>query len=177
MQNLSNRLTVIIVLALAALAPAQLPAQQSPRAPGFSLPDSKMELHDLADYRGKPLILEFMQTTCPHCQMLAGILEKLRQKYGESIGILSVANPPDNQTRAGQFIAEHKITYPIVFDCGQAACDLRVQSFSLPQVFVIDQQGMIRSHFSYSAETVAIFEGNGLAAELDRLLPRATPKK
>ncbi len=173
-----NRLTVIIALALAALAPARLPAQQSARAPGFSLPDSKMQLHDLADYRGKPLILEFMQTTCPHCQMLAGILEKLREKYGESIGILSVANPPDNQTRAAQFIAEHKITYPIVFDCGQAAFSyLRVQSFSLPQVFVIDQQGMIRSHFSYGAETVAIFEGNGLAAEIDRLLPRSTPKK
>jgi peroxiredoxin len=171
--------TVIILLSAAALAPAQLPAQTARRAPGFSLPDSKMELHDLADYRGKPVILEFMQTNCPHCQMLAGILERLREKYGDKLVILAVANPPDNQSVVGKFIADHKIGYPILFDCGQAAYSyLRVQAFSLPQLFLIDQQGMIRNQFSYGANTLEIFEGNGLAAEVDRLLPPAgAPKK
>lgn len=166
----------IVILALAAAA--LLPAQQARRAPGFSLPDSKMELHDLADYRGKPVILEFMQTTCPHCQVLAGILENLRAKYGERVAILAVANPPDNQTKVKQFIAENKVGYPIVFDCGQAAYSyLRVQTFGLPQVFLIDRDGMIRNQFSYSPATKEIFEGNGLAAELDRLLGSAAPKK
>ena len=32
------------------------------RAPGFSLPDSTMKQHDPLDYRGKILLLEFMQT-------------------------------------------------------------------------------------------------------------------
>jgi len=167
------RPAVIIALAAAAL----LPAQQARRAPGFSLPDSKMELHDLADYRGKPVILEFMQTTCPHCGVFAGILEKLRQKYGDQIGILAVANPPDNQSRVNQFIAEHKLGYPIIFDCGQAAYSyLRVQSFALPQVFLIDQQGMIRNQFSYGPSATEIFEGNGLAAEIERMLPRPGKK-
>ncbi len=176
---MTNRLTVIIALAAAALVPAGLPAQGARRAPGFCLPDSKMELHDLADYRGKPVILEFMQTTCPHCQRLADILENLHQKYGDRVGILSVANPPDNQTKVAQFIAEHKVAYPIVFDCGQAAFSyLRVQTFNLPQVFLIDQQGMIRNQFSYGPGTLEIFEGNGLAAEVDRLLPHGGgPKK
>jgi peroxiredoxin len=173
-----NCLTVTIILAAAALIPARLPAQGARRAPGFSLPDSRMELHDLADYRGKPVILEFMQTTCPHCQRLAGILEGLRQKYGDNLGILSVTNPPDNQSTVGQFIAEGKITYPIVFDCGQAAYSyLLTQKFSLPQVFVIDQQGMIRNQFSYGPATLEIFEGNGLAAEVERLMPHPAPKK
>jgi peroxiredoxin len=154
-----------------------LPAQMARRAPGFSLPDSKMELHDLADLRGKPVILEFMQTTCPHCQVLAGILERIREKYGDRIGILAVANPPDNQTRVGQFIADNKISYPIVFDCGQAAYSyLLTQKFGLPQVFLIDQQSMIRNHWGYSPETKEIFEGTGLDAEVARLLPNA-PKK
>ena len=167
----------LVICALAAAV--QAPAQQARRAPGFSLPDSKMDLHDLADYRGKPVILEFMQTTCPHCQLLAGILEKLREKYGDRVAILSVANPPDNQAKVAQFIAEHKVSYPIVFDCGQAAFSyLRVQSFSLPQLFVIDRDGMIRNQFSYSPATHEIFEGNGLAAEVDKLLgPSAAPKK
>ena len=170
---------MVIVLAAAVLVPAWLPAQMARRAPGFCLPDSRMELHDLADYRGKPVILEFMQTTCPHCQRLAGILEGLQQKYGDKVAILAVANPPDNQTTVGQFIAAGKVTYPIVFDCGQAAYSyLRVRQFGLPQVFLIDPQGMIRNQFSYGPATVEIFEGNGLAAEVDRLLPHpAAPKK
>lgn len=173
-----NYLTAIIALAAAALAPARLPAQQARRAPGFSLPDSRMELHDLADFRGKPVILEFMQSTCPHCQRLAGILEALHEKYGDGVGILSVANPPDNQTTVGRFIATYKVGYPIVFDCGQAAYSyLRVQKFDLPQVFLIDQQGMILNQFSYGPNTIAIFEGDGLAAELDRLLKHPAPKK
>jgi len=173
-----NLLSVVLALAAAAAFPVRLPAQAMRRAPGFSLPDSRMELHDLADDRGKPVILEFMQTTCPHCQLLAGILEDLRQKYGASLAILSVANPPDNQTTVAQFIAAHKVGYPIVFDCGQAAYSyLRVQKFGLPQVFLIDQQGMIRNQFSYGPGTLEIFEGNGLAAEVDRLLHSAAPKK
>jgi len=158
---------VIAVLCAAFLASAQL----ARRAPGFCLPDYKMELHDLADYRGKPVILEFMQTTCPHCEALAGILEKLRHKYGDKVAILAVANPPDNQTVVGQFIAAHQIDYPILFDCGQVAYSyLRVQSFSLPQIFLIDAQGTIRNQFSYGSGTREIFEGDGLAAEVDRML-------
>jgi peroxiredoxin len=165
-------------LAPALLCATLLPAQPPRRAPGFSLPDSQMELHDLADLRGKLVILEFMQTSCPHCQVLAGILERVHEKYGDRVAILAVANPPDNQTRVRQFIADNKISYPIVFDCGQAAYSyLLTQAFSLPQLFLIDAQGMIRNHFGYGPDTKEIFEGNGLPAELDRLLPHASPKK
>ena len=166
------------ILTAVLIGTALLPAQMARRAPGFSLPDSKMELHDLADFRGKPVILEFMQTTCPHCEVMAGILERIRQKYGDRVGILAVANPPDNQSRVGQFIANNKIGYPILFDCGQAAYSyLLTQSFALPQIFVIDQQGMIRSHYGYAPDTKEIFEGNGLAAEIERMLPGGGRKK
>ena len=49
-------------------------ADFSRRAPGFSLPDVNTEQHDLADYRGKVVILEFMQTTCPHCAAFTEVL-------------------------------------------------------------------------------------------------------
>src|SRR5689334_1264699 len=78
------------------------------RAPGFALPDSRMQIVDLYDYRGKPVVLEFMQTTCPHCAAFTSVLAKVQQKYGDRVGILSVANPPDNQATVGQFITTHK---------------------------------------------------------------------
>lgn len=148
------------------------------RAPGFSLPDVKLEWHDLADFRGKPMILEFMQTTCPHCAGFADVLDKVQQKFGNKVGILSVCNPPDDPRSIASYITGHKITYPVVYDTGQVAFSyLRAVQFDLPQVFVIDANGMIQRHFEYGAMTRDIFEGNGLLSEIERVLGGVAPAK
>ena len=145
-------------------------AEPGQRAPGFALMDSRGEVVDLYDYRGKPVILEFMNTGCPHCAQFAGVLEKVRAKYGDRVAIIAVANPPDNPTTVGKFIAGHNIKYPILFDAGQAAYSyVRSMKFDLPQVYLIDPNGMIFNKYSYSALTKNIFEGDGLIGEIERL--------
>jgi peroxiredoxin len=156
-----------ILLCAAALCAADGPK----RAPGFALPDSKMNVHDLYDYRGKPVIVEFLQTSCPHCAAFAEVLAKVQQKYGDKVAILGVANPPDTQATVAKYIEGHKITYPILFDSGQAAFSyVRKMHFELPQVFIVDAQGMIYKHFENDAMSKDIFEGDGLMWELDRML-------
>jgi peroxiredoxin len=149
------------------------------RAPGFALPDSKMEVYDLADYRGKVVILEFMQTTCPHCATFAGILNEAQKKYGDRIAILAVANSMhDNQNTVAQYVAGHQVKYPVLFDSGQMAFSyVRSMSFDNPHVYLIDQQGMIRGDFGYSPMSKEIFEGAGLYPEIDRLLGGAGKKR
>ena len=66
------------------------------RAPGFSLADSKFQQHDPQDYRGKVVIVDFMQTTCPVCMKLADELLKVKAKYGDKVEILSITTLPDN---------------------------------------------------------------------------------
>jgi len=44
------------------------------RAPGFSLMDMNFKQYDSQDYRGKILLIDIMQTTCPHCAMFSSIL-------------------------------------------------------------------------------------------------------
>src|SRR5437763_1157507 len=85
------------------------------RAPGFALPDSKMDIVDLADYRGKIVLLEFMQTTCPHCAAFAAVLHDVQQKYGSRIQILAVVKAPeDNGNTVAEYVAGHHVTYPIL---------------------------------------------------------------
>ena len=161
------RTTIAALLCAAAL----FAADASRRAPGFSLPDSKQQQHDLADYRGKVVILEFMQTSCPHCQAFNSVLAKVEQKYGDRIAILGVVNPPSDIPKVNAYLIENKISYPIVFDCGQVAYSyLRSGSFDTPHVYLIDANGGIRDDFGYSNITKDIFEGNGLFARLDALL-------
>jgi peroxiredoxin len=152
------------------------------RAPGFALPDSKMEIHDLADYRGKLVILEFMQTTCPHCARLADILETVHGKYGDKVAILSIAVPPDTQSSVARFVGLHKISTPVLFDCGQASASYLMATpqnpkIDIPHLFLIDGQGMIRNDFVYGFDTKNIFEGDGLDTEIDHLLAGSAPAK
>ncbi len=142
------------------------------RAPGFALPDSKMAVHDLADYRGKVVILEFMSTTCASCSAFADVLNKAREKYGDKIAILAVANGnSDNTQTVGRYLVEHHVSYPVLFDEGQMAYSYFLKTtFENPYIFIIDGDGMIRNDFGFSAFTRNLFQEKGFLAEIDRVL-------
>jgi len=134
-----------------------------------------MRQHDLQDYRGAILLIDIIRTTCPHCAAFSEVLEKVRSRYGDKVAVLSIAESPDNQTTVTRFAAEHKISTPILFDCGQMAISyLKVTpqnpAVNVPHVFVIDAQGMIRNDYGYDFDTRNIFEGEGLFTVIDHLL-------
>jgi peroxiredoxin len=165
----------ILVLLLASAA--VLAAQGPRRAPGFCLIDSAGQWQDLADYRGKPVLIEFMQTTCPHCAALSSVLNDLKSKFGDRIAILSVALPPDTPKSMLQFATAHKLSYPILLDQGQAAVSyVRAGTIEFPNLFLVDGNGMIRNHWEYSVLAKDIFEGNGLAREFEKLLAGGAKK-
>jgi peroxiredoxin len=152
------------------------------RAPGFCLIDTNGQWHDLADYRGKVVLVEFMQTTCPHCANFSTVLNGLKQKYGDKLAVLAIANPPvDNPQTMAQFVSGHKLTYPLLLDQGQVAYSyVRAPSLDLPTVYLVDADGMIRNSWVNGVLTKDIFEGNGLSREIDKLLvgaPATAPAK
>jgi peroxiredoxin len=172
------RTILAVLLCTAALFAAD--ENSGRRAPGFALPDSKMQVFDLADYRGQVVVLEFMQTSCGHCAAFADVLGRVQQRYGDKVAILAVVNSRgDDQNTVARYISGHRITYPILFDAGQMAYSyLRSMRFDTPHVFLIDGAGMIRNDWEYSLVTRDIFEGNGLMSEIDSLLPgKAAPQK
>ncbi len=165
------------LLAIFLCATALSAAEPGQRAPGFALPNTKMDVVDLYDFRGKPVVLEFMQTTCPHCAAFATTLERVQKKYGSRVAIIAVANPPDTIDSVNRFMQGHGIQYPILFDMGQAAYSyLRTAKFDLPQVYLIDANGIIFNHYGYSALSRSIFEGDGLINEIERLFAAAGAK-
>src|SRR5947199_9976469 len=91
-------------------------AQGPKRAPGFCLADSTGQWRDLADYRGKIVLVEFMQTNCPHCANFSTVLAGLAKNYGERLQILSIALTPDTPQTIMQYVAAHKQTWPRMVD-------------------------------------------------------------
>lgn len=146
------------------------------RAPGFALPDPGYEhFYDLQDYRGKVLLIDIMSTKCPHCLLLSTTLEKVKEKYGDKVAILSVVLPPDNQETITKYKLVNKITVPIVCDQGQMTISYMnakpgMGHIDVPHLFLIDKQGTIRNDFSYKEDVRPVFEGSGLFGEIDKLL-------
>lgn len=139
------------------------------RAPGFSLADSKFIQHDPQDYRGKVLIVEFMQTTCEICQRLTESLVEVKQKYGDKVGVLSITTLPDNYTKGDKFAQEHHVTWPILFDSGQVMMSYLKMTpanptVHFPHLFIIDGSGMIRD--DYEGAVAA----DRISADIDKLL-------
>jgi peroxiredoxin len=143
------------------------------RAPSFDLPDSKLAPHDILDARGHWLLLDFMKTDCPHCKELSKKLEGVKGRYGAKVEVWSVViTPPENQTTVGKYIAELKMSSPILFDYGQAAVNYfkatpKMQSFDTPHLFAIDANGMIVRDWG-----MAGVEAPGFLAELEQLLKK-----
>ena len=145
------KIAVALLLSFSIAASAQ--SVLGRRAPGFSLPDTRFQQHDIQDYRGKVVLIDIMRTDCPHCQQLTLALHQVKAKYGDKVQILSVVNPPDNQASVQKYITAHKVTNPVLFDCGQmAASYLQVTpknpSVSVPHLIIVDKTGMIRKDLS-----------------------------
>ncbi len=155
-------------------APAQ--GLSNRRAPSFSLPDSNLRQYDLLDYRGKWLLLAFTQSNCPHCMELSRKLEPIKQKYAGKAEVLSVMiSPPANQQTVAAYVAETKITSPVVFDQGQVAVSYfkatpQNPSVNMPHLFAINPQGTIVRDWAQNDMQLPGFPG-----EIERLI--STPAK
>lgn len=157
--------------------------QSNRRAPSFSLPDSSMVQHDILDYRGKVLVIEFMQTKCPSCQELTKVLEtKVKPKFGDKVAVLSIVVPPDNIELVKKYVDVFKVTSPILFDSGQVAGSYtratpqRPQMY-FPHIFLIDQQGQIRNDWAFTApkQYPDVLAGDKIITEIEKLLAGTAP--
>jgi peroxiredoxin len=134
------------------------------RAPSFTLPDHNMKPYDIMDYRGRWLLLDYMNTDCPPCKKLSGILDRVRAKQSAKVATLAVVVTPENTQTVGKYIVATKTTTPIVFDSGQTAmwyfkATPQKPAFDTPHLFVINPQGRIVQDFARAEIEAPGFEG------------------
>jgi len=126
----------------------------------FTIPGEGQKL--LSQYRGKVVVLEFILTTCPHCQASAKDLTKYQQEFGSrGFQVIDLAiNALDNMhtpAEAEEMVANFKRNFQVGFPVGYVprpqmltflgfnASDRMV----VPQMILIDRKGFI--HYQTSA--------------------------
>lgn len=173
----------IVLLGLGALALMGANEFSNRRAPSFSLPDVTFRQHDILDFRGKVLIVEFIQTKCEKCQALTKVLEtRVKPKFGDNLAVLSIVVPPDTFDDVKKYINVFKVTNPILFDSGQVAGSYSKASpekpaMYFPHVFLIDAKGQIRNDWQFlSSNTYPdVVSGDRLIAEIEKLVAEGKP--
>jgi cytochrome c biogenesis protein CcmG/thiol:disulfide interchange protein DsbE len=112
-------------------------------APGFDLP--RLTGHgrqSLADYRGKVVVLNFWASWCDPCRVESPLLERwhrILRRHGATVLGVDALDIADD---ARHFVAEHRLTYPMLRDGGgELRSAFGIAGF--PETFVIDPKGRI----------------------------------
>ena len=111
--------------------------------PPLALKDLDGRPHEVADYRGKVVLVNFWATWCQPCREELPSLEQLRVALrGRPFEVLAV-NVNEGQSRVSRFLAEVPLRFPVLLDRnGDAQRAWRVRG--LPATFLLDPDGLIR---------------------------------
>jgi len=125
-----------------AAALAKLEADDAGRQKAdFTLNDLQGNSWHLRDLNGKIVLVNFWATWCPPCRKEMPDLEALYEKYKDQ-GFVILAISDEESAKVAPFIAERKITYPILLDPGRRANDLFIVE-GIPKSFVFDRDGKL----------------------------------
>ena len=121
----------------------RLPAWTGGPTQPLALKDLGGTLHDLAEYRGQVVVVNFWATWCQPCREELPSLERLRDAMrGRRFEVLTV-NVAEGEPRVKGFLAEVPLRLPVLLDRnGDAQRAWRVRG--LPATFLLDPHGAIR---------------------------------
>lgn len=116
-------------------------------APTFTLEGMDGNPINLADLKGKVVMIDFWSSWCPPCRAEAPALEQAYQEFrGKGVEFIGIAIW-DDKSQVQKFMKQNNIQYPIgLDDKGTIAIDYGVTG--IPEKYFIDKDGMLVKKFS-----------------------------
>lgn len=145
-------------VAAAATVPEQPPVPRKAPEYEINMPGGKSIL--LSSFKGKVVLLEFLNTGCQHCQHAATLYSKIQKDFGPwGFQPLGAAINDKAETLIPPFIRENKVTYPVGFTSMETAVHFLqidpAKRWGVPQIVVIDRKGTIRYQTAWTGEDKA----------------------
>jgi peroxiredoxin len=133
---------------------APLIAAQVPR-PAPEFPIRLLDGHQLSlsQFRGQVVALAFVQTTCPHCQHLSVLLNRMYKEYGpRGFQVLGVAFNSMATMLVPDFVKALDLTFPIGVGLHEEVESYLqhppLEILYVPQLVFIDRQGIIQAQYA-----------------------------
>jgi peroxiredoxin len=134
---------------LATCQPAAAVVAVGDMAPAFTLTDANGKVHRLSDYRGKTVVLEWINPNCPFSrrQAVEKVMTTLAAKHADTawLAINSTRKGHADYLEPAQHLdwnREHGILYPVLYD----ASGVTGQTYgarTTPHMFVVNAEGKV----------------------------------
>jgi len=145
------------------------------KAPSFALTAITGETVGMDTYKGKVVVLGLFHI-CEPCMMQGTALQKVSEMTkGKAVAVLGVNSSGDSKKNVAEFLSAFpvKVTYPYLLDPNKVTDKLYGGGKFIPNVYVIDQQGVIRwqrvGDMDLAGEAVIV-------AEVEKLLAGGSSK-
>jgi cytochrome oxidase Cu insertion factor (SCO1/SenC/PrrC family) len=133
-----------VLLSACSLAAENETLRKAPEL-SFSIPAKGSQL--LSQYRGKVVALEFIFTTCSHCQAASKVMTKFQQEYGpRGLQVIDVAVNPNADLLVENFVKDYQVGFPVGWTPQEQMVTFMGFSsarFVVPQLVLIDRKGVI----------------------------------
>ena len=152
-----------LVLLACVIAPAALQLAHSavvPRpSPELAVAGPAGSEIRLSNFKGKVVLIEFLLTNCPHCWRVAQMIENLRKNVGsdgfQPIGV--AFDSQIDQSAVTNFVRGFHLSYPVGYTSSGNVDEYLgrtgAERFQVPQIVVIDREGVIRAQSRPIGET------------------------
>jgi len=149
-------------------------------APEFTCTEPSGKPLSLAAYSGKVVLVQFLYTTCPHCQVTSRTFAKLQNELGprglQVVGVAFNEETEKNLDLVRAYAAANGVNFPIGMALRQNVLPFLgisfMSRFAVPQVVVIDRNGVIRAQ-SEPLGSEELMDENRLRPLLESLLDEA----
>jgi peroxiredoxin len=112
-------------------------------APDFVLTDLKGEKHQLSDYKGKGVFLNFWGTWCEPCKREMPYMQSQYDYYSDQgVEILAV-NIAESNVAVQSFMETYDLSFPVVLDKDSQVLEA-YGVVPLPTTFLIDKNGVVK---------------------------------
>ncbi|MCB1174506.1 MAG: TlpA family protein disulfide reductase [Leptospiraceae bacterium] len=113
------------------------------KAPQFVLQAVNEQTFTADNLMGRKSLLVFWATWCPSCRSEIPVLNEIHQAHaGQHFQLLSFVLPRQESPAAiRQFLQEHSISYPVLYDNARVADQFRVTA--LPTLVWVNESGII----------------------------------
>lgn len=139
--------SAVLAMALAASVFASMPVPRPSKEFTFVAPNGQQTL--LTSLKGKVVVIQFLATTCPHCQALSKVLDKLSGEFGNNAQFIGVAFNDATAAMAQAYARDEAVRMPIDYSPHETVINFLgysvMERLTVPQVVIIDKKGVIRA--------------------------------
>ena len=147
-------------------------------APSFTLTSLDGQKVSLDQFKGKVIVLGLFHICQPCLEQGTNLQKVYEATQGKPVAVVGVNSSGDSQGDVSEFLQTFpvKVTYPYLLDPEQTTDKLYGGGKFIPNVYVIDQQGLIRWQRVGNFFTDGTLAGHEMIlAEVEKLLGSSMP--